>query len=213
VNVSLNEVEALARKAIRGVGYSWGLAEEAGKSARWLCQYDFDGCATLARFLALADDGQLCEGQLSIELQGVQIRADNGSLVCPIVTGSALLDLAHLNQQSNAELHFVAEPELLLFFVSSIARINNVTLSMSWPCGEASFSAEHIGIVGELPAKLELLRLQTGRKCGEPRKICQRAETAAQSWSILDRFAQRTYAPSTEQSRLAGAGAGLSDND
>ena len=29
----------------------------------------------------------------------------------------------------------------------------------------------------------------------------------------LDAFAQRTYAPETETSRLAGAGAGLTDND
>jgi hypothetical protein len=29
----------------------------------------------------------------------------------------------------------------------------------------------------------------------------------------LNAFAQRTYAPATEASRLAGAGAGLTDND
>jgi hypothetical protein len=29
----------------------------------------------------------------------------------------------------------------------------------------------------------------------------------------LEAFAQRTYAPATEASRMLGAGAGLSDND
>ena len=32
---SLGEVEALARKAARGGGYSWGMAEEAGFAVRW----------------------------------------------------------------------------------------------------------------------------------------------------------------------------------
>ena len=37
MNLSLNEVEATAKKATRGAGYPWGLAEEAGKAVRWLC--------------------------------------------------------------------------------------------------------------------------------------------------------------------------------
>ena len=36
---------------------------------------------------------------------------------------------------------------------------------------------------------------------------------AAETWSRLGAFAQRTFAPATEASRLAGAGAGLQDND
>ncbi|MGI9423927.1 MAG: DUF3726 domain-containing protein, partial [Hyphomicrobiaceae bacterium] len=35
----------------------------------------------------------------------------------------------------------------------------------------------------------------------------------AETWSRLSAFAQRTFAPATEASRLAGAGAGLTDND
>ena len=39
------------------------------------------------------------------------------------------------------------------------------------------------------------------------------ADEAADRWSILSAFAQRTYAPATENSRLLGAGAGLGDDD
>ena len=31
---SLNEIESLAKKAARGAGLDWGLAEEAGKTTR-----------------------------------------------------------------------------------------------------------------------------------------------------------------------------------
>ena len=33
---SLNEIEAIGKRAARGAGLPWGLAEEAGKAARWL---------------------------------------------------------------------------------------------------------------------------------------------------------------------------------
>ncbi|SMY06637.1 hypothetical protein LOM8899_00764 [Flavimaricola marinus] len=35
----------------------------------------------------------------------------------------------------------------------------------------------------------------------------------AEVWGPLERFAAQTYVPATEASRIAGAGAGLSDND
>ena len=39
MNVSMNEVESMAKTAARGAGYSWGLAEEAGKATRWLSPF------------------------------------------------------------------------------------------------------------------------------------------------------------------------------
>jgi len=40
-----------------------------------------------------------------------------------------------------------------------------------------------------------------------------RAEVRADALARLERLARRTYAPATERSRMAGAGAGLTDND
>jgi hypothetical protein len=37
--------------------------------------------------------------------------------------------------------------------------------------------------------------------------------TASACITVLNSFAKNTYAPATEASRLAGAGAGLNDND
>ncbi len=48
---SLNEIEGLARKAARGSGLSWGLAEEAGKATRWLCAAGLPGADALAGLL------------------------------------------------------------------------------------------------------------------------------------------------------------------
>jgi hypothetical protein len=47
---SLNEIDSQLRKAARGAGLPWGLAEEAGKAARWL---EMHGIACLPVFAAL----------------------------------------------------------------------------------------------------------------------------------------------------------------
>ena len=51
MSYSLNEMEATAKRAARGAGYSWGLAEEASKATRWLCTQGLDGAAELAHVL------------------------------------------------------------------------------------------------------------------------------------------------------------------
>ena len=51
MSYALNEVEATAKRAARGAGYSWGLAEEASKATRWLCAKGIDGSAVLAGLL------------------------------------------------------------------------------------------------------------------------------------------------------------------
>ena len=52
---SLNEIEALGKKAARGAGMPWGMAEEASKALRWLCAHGIDGMTHLARLLKRND--------------------------------------------------------------------------------------------------------------------------------------------------------------
>jgi hypothetical protein len=42
---------------------------------------------------------------------------------------------------------------------------------------------------------------------------CNPATIPQQDWSVWSACAAKTYVPETEASRLAGAGAGLTDND
>ena len=53
--VSLAEIDAMGRKAARGAGYAWGMAEEAGRAARWLAAYRLPGPQRLAALLATCD--------------------------------------------------------------------------------------------------------------------------------------------------------------
>ncbi len=52
---SLGEIEVHAKKAVRGAGFEWGFAEEAGKAVRWLEQQHLPGMKVLADYLSAYD--------------------------------------------------------------------------------------------------------------------------------------------------------------
>lgn len=54
---SLNEVEAMAKKAAKGAGYTWGEAEDAARAVRWLEARGLTGAAALAAHLGAKGSG------------------------------------------------------------------------------------------------------------------------------------------------------------
>ena len=54
IELSLNEVDALAARAARGAGFSWGLADDVGRAARLLAGEGADWSASLLALLERA---------------------------------------------------------------------------------------------------------------------------------------------------------------
>ncbi len=47
---SLSEIDTISKRASRAVGFSWGVAEEVGKSIRILELFGFEGIKTLNQY-------------------------------------------------------------------------------------------------------------------------------------------------------------------
>ncbi|WP_071674701.1 DUF3726 domain-containing protein [Nioella nitratireducens] len=209
---SLNELEALSRKAARGAGYSWGLSEEAGRATRWLCARGLAGAEALVRLLDWRD---LRDHDATVPMLHPQHWQAAPKGTCPIVAGTLLSD--GVGEVSPLALHLqgVQEPLLLLPFVAWRAEAAGDALSVSFdglryvtrPDGHLLRSAE----AGSAHDGVEVSAVAAPR--GTPIMAHTRAEVAPETMQRLTAFATRTYAPATEASRLAGAGAGLSDND
>jgi hypothetical protein len=211
--VSLNEIENLSLKACRGAGMSWGLAEEAAQAARWLAGTRLAWDQSLARLLAQRN--QISDPSLSgREIRGVV----DGMPLCPIHAGAAIADL--LERGTSLALHDILEPIWLLPFAHRLAKPGcNVVLS--WPIGNICITAAipeipEQGISDLTTGRLDWLRaeLLSGDASAPPvygRSNERLANPAA--WASLEAWAARTYVPASLQSRIAGAGAGLSDND
>jgi len=211
---SLGEIEALARKAARGSGLPWGIAEEAGKATRWLCAAGLPGAEALARLLQ-QNDGAAYEAICPVDTSATPWQARGGAL-CPLYSGASLCDRA--DPALDLALSRVGFPILLLPYVVMAADISKTAMRIAWQGVEVTRSA-HGTTLRATPEALALPEAQMIRigpatdLSGDRLRRGYRADVDAQSAVILERFARRTYAPETEASRISGAGAGLSDND
>ena len=213
---SLNEIEAMGKRAARGAGLPWGLAEEAGKAARWLTARDLPGPEQLAEILT-RNDGKSYDDLAPVSADGVW-QAPSGRL-CPLVAGAALCDrAAGIAAGEDIEFGPTAQPLLLAPYAAGAAKLTGAAVELSWPGVVMVFTSEGIAIDGERPA---LTTRSTDRvRCrradhaeAAPRAAATGRLVDAETWSRLNAFAQRTFAPATEASRLVGAGAGLVDSD
>lgn len=208
---SLNEIDALSRKAARGAGYSWGLAEDAGRAVRWLEARKLPGATALAQHLQAVDGQDLAK--LAPDPESWSALAGTA---CPILAGTMLADGLAGDRSEPLLLAKLGTPLLILPFLAVMAEAQGrmvgaeiagarATLS---PDGGLSVSAA-VPLVASATVTLRFDATPEGPVVADGLRSACATETIA----ALNAFAHRTYAPATEESRLAGAGAGLTDND
>lgn len=208
---SLNEIEAHAKKAARGYGYDWGVAEEAGKAVRWLTSHGLPGAEVLVAHLdPQAHDGppQSLDGEWS---------SATGAL-CPLTAGVTLNDCADLLATAHSQtMKNVTQPLLVVPFAAWAALHIKYPLTVVWDSVRATTNGYDLRIEGSeddfITPQTTALRCSLARGNQVLAEPALRGKVCPYAWAKLNRFAQRTYAPATEASRLLGAGAGVSDND
>ncbi len=219
---SLNEIEAQLRKAARGAGLSWGLAEEAGKAARWLAMH---GIGCLPSFVALFEQhSSRPYDEISIPQEEGRWRARGGAL-CPLIAGTAIVDRAEeIAGGRNVELATVAWPVLLAPFAATVASATGASIVLAWPGARFIFADTGVrldatpGVTADVAGAASAHYASCGRLVGTAQGAPVKSEIAGifvddSVWPRLDAFVQRTYVPASEESRLKGAGAGLLDTD
>lgn len=184
MSFSLNEIDAQAKKATRGAGYSWGLAEEAGRAAVWLCAQGIDGVAELAALLEKAP----------------------AEANCALTQGTRISDRALVARPDKRVLHRISQPMFLLPFLGLIAERIQTGISMSWDGGTATTDGQSLALTGNPPNGTHDLTITDHMVPIKAQTKLTRATPDARAWNTLSSFAHCTYAPATEESRRLGAG-------
>ncbi|PLS22622.1 DUF3726 domain-containing protein [Neptunicoccus cionae] len=217
--LSCNEAAALCIKAARGVGMSWGMAEEAGFAAAWLVSQGIDGPTRLCSHLEQADGldwEDLCPAVTPGAWQNTK-----GQAACPIILGATLCDYAELPEgpvpNSEISLGTVNSPILLVPFLCELGRRNELSFALRWNGGKLRIDGtkEWLNLAAEAlsVSQLSLTLGVENAPCHQPcATTSPNAQTTAATVAALNSFAMRTTVPATEASR-AGAGSTLSDND
>ncbi len=213
--ITLAEAESYLRKVARACGLDWGIAEEAGKAARWLAAFGLPGPELMLAHLE--------------NLRGKNYRdfipdctADPwhapGGLQCPVISGAALADRsAQMLDGREFRLGAIAYPLLLAATVGQAARCHRTVFTTAWAGVRVSCFESGIAIDGNrddlLLAEVESARCYQD-DIAEPQRLPSTLAYTIDDaiFTRIDALAFETYAPATEESR-AGAGAGLIDND
>lgn len=187
MSYSFNEIETLAKRATRGFGLSWGVAEDCAKIIRFLSENSYDGV------LALSLIFQSTAGHPSID--------------------ASLLFLDRSSQI--AEGGYAQQKHVhTLFFCGAVgvaARHHDLNLRIM----NAEFQGVTDGVNFEIsegfPEISGMVRVEiTPQKPGKTRVA--RADPNMDAYSFLARLADKTFAPISEESRALGAGGDESDN-
>lgn len=214
--VSLNEVEMMSLKASRGMGLPWGLAEDTGKAMRWLAA---EGLPWLQVLLARLDRGAgLAAPKVGVD--GRSIGPDRPErILCPLSTGSLILDMASQWAPADLIILRLADPLLVLPFLAFALRHRNEAATVVWPdtrimiSGGRAVAEESGGLLLNETARVVLMSSPPGVFGRSTARLGIAVDDG--DWARLDSFAARTYVPEDEVSRRRGAGAGsnLDDND
>jgi hypothetical protein len=214
-HLTLAETETSLRKVARACGLDWGLAEEAGKTARWLAAFNLPGPEfMLAHLQQLA--GQ--DYRTFMPQSSVQPWQAGGGLLCPIITGAALADRsAQMLDGKVFSLGPSAYPLLLAATVGQAARCHQSVFTTTWAGVRVSCFANGLSIEGShddlLLTRVDAVTCQQDDLTTPQRLPSTLAYSIERKiFKDIDKLACETYAPATEASR-AGAGAGLTDND
>ena len=212
MRVSIGEVQSTVMKATRGAYMSWGMAEEAGRVAAWLETRCLPG-ATAAASLVEENDS-IPMARLS-PVDPFEVIVKGEGRLCPVMVGAAISDA---NRDEAFEIAAVAHPLLLVSFVGQLGGGQQTDFSVTWHGVEILCGYNGLTVKGE---EADLLKnyvssvkiAPSDQKADAVIKRELRAEVEDTIWDILEHYAHRTYVPASEASRLAGAGAGLTDND
>lgn len=207
--VSLNEIEAIVYKAVRGAGYAWGLAEDAARAARCLAAQDLPWSPSLLRILI--------EGTATAPiLDGDTLKpAPGGGPLSPLIAGPAASDL--LAPGTILRVTNVAEPVWMLAAAQARATATEHVKVTSNGQEVIVAPAGFVGRCALADARRATLSLTLVPATMMPHRsqadIADGVFVDDGDLAALAKFEARTYVPESERSRLAGAGAGLSDND
>jgi hypothetical protein len=197
---SLYEIETVVKRSARAKGLSWGMAEEIAKAVRILEQSLLPG---LESFKRLVDLDLTSFNPIQNPLNDEKL-----TKICPIHFGVFFLDNLH-NKQFQKQFSFleIYEPLLLLPFLKRSANKN--LLNIKFTSKEFNFNLSP----GEIVSLSNQLFPHIATKITLDFSTSRSPQYSQSTWDELYELSLETFVEETEEKKLSGAGAGLTDND
>ena len=196
---SLYEIETTVKRVARHQGLSWGIAEEAGKIVRSLEQSELPGLESFNRLISFPYSK--CETV-------IDLAKNNYMNLCPIHFGLFFLDQSH-DPELYQSFQFLNIQEPLLTIPLLIKAAQKNLISFDFTSTELKFliSSGNIMILdkNQIPHQSNNITLKISNK--------RKHQYSEKTWERLYELSLETFVEESEEKKLSGAGAGLTDND
>jgi hypothetical protein len=201
---TLNEIDTTAKRASKATGFSWGIAEEIGKSIESLELFGLPGIINLNLYLKKIERNHP-EKLNKIEKEN---RLKNKEL-CPIYCGVAFLDKCRqLEILQSIKYYNISYPLLILPFISKTSELLGKKILIEYNkssfllnFNRSIFSKNIDKQVDSLAKEMRIEFLENKDSFSE------------QNWKELYKLSEKTFVEESESSKTNAAGAGLIDND
>tara|TARA_B100000470_G_scaffold12205_1_gene8398 strand:- start:45 stop:656 length:612 start_codon:yes stop_codon:yes gene_type:complete len=201
---TLSEIDTTSKRATRGAGFSWGVAEEVGKNMRLLELFGLSGIKNLNKYLKDYKNRQFQKISLISD-----INEANKYPFCPIILGTNFIDQVKLlDKKNNIQISNVAFPLLFLPFVSRASEIIGKRIFLK--IEEKEFLLNLNQSIYSNYLKNEILENCNTVNISflENNNLFNENE-----WNELYKLSEDTFVEETESLKIGAAGAGLTDND
>jgi len=201
---SLSEIETAVKRASRAIGFSWGVAEEVGKSVRLLELFGLPGIKNLNQYFIDKKVKKFENLNLIIEKN---LAASEP--FCPIILGVSFLDqIKTMESLKKIEFTNIAYPILFLPFLSRASEIIGKKIHIKFDQKEILLNLNVNIYSNILNQEFKVIANNVEVKFLENLDNFTDSE-----WQNLYKLSENTFVEESESLKQGGAGAGLTDND
>ena len=201
--ISLSEIDTTVKRATKAVGFSWGIAEEVGKSISLLEMFGLPGLKNLNKYYKIYKDKKFQNVSL--------ITKSNISKIsyCPIISGINFLDqIFAIKDMPEIDFENLAFPILFIPFLSRSSEIIGKKIFLKIDerkfllnFNQSIFSNHLEGEIVEKANKIKIIFLENENMFSE------------NEWKELYSLSTKTFVDESDELKKTAAGAGLTDND
>jgi hypothetical protein len=201
---SLSEIETTSKRATRAAGFSWGVAEEVGKSIRLMELFGLAGIKNLNEYY---------KSRSSKKFENLNLINENNNAdrfpFCPIMLGVSFLDqIRNFEKFNKITFNKISYPLLILPFLSRSSEIIGKKIYLKFDQYEFLLNL-NVNISSNLfnqeyPIITNITEIS----------ILENEDNFSdQDWKSLYKLSEETFVEETDSLKQGAAGAGLTDND
>ena len=201
---SFSEIDTTAKRASKAAGFSWGIAEEIGKSIRSLELFGLPGIINLNNYLKKIKQ----KHPKKIEKIEKENKISDKEL-CPIYSGVAFLDRClELEKLKSVKFYKVSYPLLMLPFISRASEMTSKKILVQFDKSsfllnfDKSIFSKNIEKQAQSQAKVVNIEFMENKNSFSER-----------NWKELYKLSEETFVDESDSLKTKAAGAGLTDND